>query len=709
MSQTGQLEDLLLLWQQRRQEGRDASVEELCADCPELASQLRERITALASMEAFMGVEAEDREAVTVTAPVAATTEVKSGSFPGYEIVDELGRGGMGVVYRAIQKATKRTVALKVMLQGQHASAKQRLRFEREIDLVAALRHPNIVTVYDSGVTAEGLQYFAMEYIPGISLEEHLKSGKLNALHDVLSLFVKICRAVNYAHQRGIIHRDLKPGNIRIDAEGEPHVLDFGLAKLAGEELDEQGKPITVTGEFLGTLAYASPEQAGGDLGAIDIRTDVYSLGIILYQMLTRQLPHAMAGRLADMLRAILEVEPPAPSSRLAQAPDKPGYRIDEYLDAIVLKALAKERERRYQSAGALADDVTHYLSGEPIQARPPSLAFLLRTWFKQNFRAAIRTIIVGIVCGGLSSFVVGLPRLLPNLFSCAETYARFPSLSRPWLAVHLLLPDWLMHVLSLFGALAFVGMGLFTVLLVRPRTRWDDMIAGLATGLTGGVTAFIISGGWGSVMATTVMISAGDLHLLSHLNGQDDVTEALLARYPDLRDASPAERSSLLRDKIMGDLIVGIPRGIWLGMLFTMVSIGIFGVLGTMVAGALLRRDERMLMAILPYLEATIPSAWLILLGYLQVFYPLDGSGWRWLVVLLFGLLSVGAVVGVLKDWPARLRFALYLAGTQTGITCFRIAHGQPNWLADTAVFLIAAGFVLGHFVGLRRGAAQR
>ncbi len=312
-------------------------------------------------------------------------------SIAGYEILHEIHRGSQGVVYKAVQRATKRTVALKVLLQGSYASARQRHRFEREIDLVASLQHPNIVTIYDSGVT-QGRHYFAMEYVHGQSLDEYLakRAGPSStpahlAIDETLRLFAKICAAVNYAHQRGVIHRDLKPGNIRIDAQGEPRVLDFGLAKAAGSDV-QGGAPVTVTGEFMGTLAYASPEQTKGDPGLIDIRTDVYALGVILYELLTGRLPYNTNGPIGDVLKNVAEAEPKKPSTLRRE--------IDDEVETIVLKTLSKERERRYQSAGTLCRDVQHYLGGQPIEAKRDSISYwarkLARRWVSQHQWAAL-------------------------------------------------------------------------------------------------------------------------------------------------------------------------------------------------------------------------------------------------------------------------------------------------------------------------------
>jgi non-specific serine/threonine protein kinase/serine/threonine-protein kinase len=289
-------------------------------------------------------------------------------SIEGYEILSEIHRGGQGVVYKAVQLATKRTVALKVLLHGPYASPRQQHRFEREIDLVANLQHPNIVTVYDSGLT-HGRHYFAMEYIHGQSLDTYLSNTKLS-IDEVLRLFQKICSAVNAAHQRGVIHRDLKPGNIRVDSVGEPHILDFGLAKAAGSDL-QGGAPVTVSGEFMGTLAYASPEQTRGDPNRVDIRTDVYSLGVILFEMLTGKYPYQVVGHMTEVLRNIAEVEPERPSTIRRQ--------INNEVETIVLQALAKDKDRRYQTAEALARDVGRYLAGEAIEAKRDSTWYVLR------------------------------------------------------------------------------------------------------------------------------------------------------------------------------------------------------------------------------------------------------------------------------------------------------------------------------------------
>jgi len=321
----------------------------------------------------------------------------------GYEFIRELHRGGQGVVYQALEKATKRKVAIKVLLEGPYASDSARKRFEREIELAASLKHANIVAVYHSGLTPEGRQFCVMDYIRGVAMQDYVREQRLG-LEDALRLFMKVCEAVNYAHQRGVIHRDLKPGNILVDSDGEPRVLDFGLAKQVG---GPEQTIVSVTGQVFGTLQYMSPEQARGNPDEIDIRTDVYSLGIVLYEVLTGRFPYPVEGQLAEVLRHISATEPMPPSRawqaesgvsgtgssrrgssgatglaawmrRRNRPTDHDASPIDDEVQTIVLRALAKDRQRRYQSAADLARDIEHYLKDEPIEAKRDSRLYVL-------------------------------------------------------------------------------------------------------------------------------------------------------------------------------------------------------------------------------------------------------------------------------------------------------------------------------------------
>ncbi|MEZ6085220.1 MAG: tetratricopeptide repeat protein [Phycisphaerae bacterium] len=298
----------------------------------------------------------------------------------GYDQLVEVRRGGQGVVYRSVQKSTGRDVAIKVLLDGALASSASARRFEREVDLVASLRHPNIVSIYDSGTTDEGRQYLVMEFVDGLPLDEAVTlCPKSRAdVSRVVSLVAKTCDAIHFAHQHGIMHRDLKPSNVRVDRRGEPRILDFGLAKGFGEAegTSKGADAISRSGNFFGSLAWASPEQAEGSLQRIDVRTDVYSLGMMLYYLLTGAFPYEVQGRIREVLDNIVMSEPAPLRSH--------NSIISADLETITLKALSKDPERRYQSARELAEDLRRFEAGEPIEARRDSTWYVLKRNLKR-------------------------------------------------------------------------------------------------------------------------------------------------------------------------------------------------------------------------------------------------------------------------------------------------------------------------------------
>ncbi len=296
-----------------------------------------------------------------------------------YELLERLDHGGQGAVYKAVQKSANRIVAIKVLLDGPLASTRQRHRFEREVHIISRLRHPNVVTLYDSGVV-RGRQFFAMEYIDGFSINDYILFHR-PSVESVVRLFTKVCRAVGSAHQRGILHRDLKPANILIDLDDEPHILDFGLAKDI-EEAEETGDGISLDGQVVGTLPYLSPEQASGLHDEIDVRSDIYALGVVLYQLLSGAFPYPVRGDAATVRDNILNRAPLALSKAVRtleyDLPSTTGTFSDD-LERVVFKALAKDKARRYQSADALADDLDRYLAGDAVQAKADSSLYLLR------------------------------------------------------------------------------------------------------------------------------------------------------------------------------------------------------------------------------------------------------------------------------------------------------------------------------------------
>jgi hypothetical protein len=275
---------------------------------------------------------------------------------PGYEILAELGRGGMGVVYKARQIGFNRLVALKMLLSGAHAGADERTRFLREAEAVARLKHTGIVDVYAFG-ELDGCPYFSLEYMEGGSLADRLLDGPLPP-REAAELTAALAQAAHYAHQHGVVHRDLKPANVLLTADGAPKIADFGLAK----ELAVEGQ--TQSGAVLGTPSYMAPEQAEGKSRRISPRTDVYALGAVLYEMLTGWPPFRSATTLDTLLRVLSE-EPAAPRSLNASIPPD--------LESICLKCLSKAPDQRYASAQRLAEDLGCFLKGEaPRHTRPP-------------------------------------------------------------------------------------------------------------------------------------------------------------------------------------------------------------------------------------------------------------------------------------------------------------------------------------------------
>jgi non-specific serine/threonine protein kinase/serine/threonine-protein kinase len=295
-----------------------------------------------------------------------------------YEIRREIGIGGMGTVFEAVQDHPHRLIALKLLRFGA-ASSQAMKRFRHEAEILGRLRHPNIAQVYDAGTFDEGhgaQPYFAMELVKGQPLIRYAEAGELG-LRDRLELFVKVCVAVQYAHHQGVIHRDLKPDNILVDDFREPKILDFGVARATDSDIQATTLRTDI-GQLIGTVPYMSPEQVTGDPTALDTRSDVYSLGVVLYELVCGRLPHDLANKAIPEAVRVIREEDPTPLSSVSRA-----YRGD--VETIVGKALEKEKERRYQTPAELAADVRHYLADEPIVARPASTFYQLRKFARRN------------------------------------------------------------------------------------------------------------------------------------------------------------------------------------------------------------------------------------------------------------------------------------------------------------------------------------
>jgi hypothetical protein len=327
-------------------------------------------------------------------------------AVPGYEILEELGRGGMGVVYRARQVGLNRVVALKMILSGEYAGAEELARFQAEAEAIARLHHPNIVQIHEVG-EHNGRPFFSLEYCPSGNLARKLAGTPLPP-REAAALIEQLARAVEAAHQRQVIHRDLKPGNVLLGQDGAPKITDFGLAKMLGAggeagkrapwslPAGEAGEPLTASGAVLGTPSYMAPEQAGGKTKEIGPLADVYSLGAIFYECLTGR-PPFKGPTPVDTILQVLSQEP-VPPSRL-----QPGLPRD--LETMCLKCLQKEPSRRYQTAGGLAEDLRRFLAGEPIRARP--VRVLERTWKWVKRRPAAAALLAVLVLSSAAALAL--------------------------------------------------------------------------------------------------------------------------------------------------------------------------------------------------------------------------------------------------------------------------------------------------------------
>jgi serine/threonine protein kinase len=385
---------------------RQAYLDEICAGHPDLRRQVEHLLRLFQGAGSFLEEPAAESLATGAfpdTAELASSPEVPGAVLGPYKLLEPIGEGGMGTVWLAQQtEPVKRLVAVKLIKAGM--DSKQVIaRFEAERQALALMDHPNIARVLDAGTTGAGRPYFVMDLVKGVPITRHCDEHRLTP-RQRLELFVPVCQAVQHAHQKAIVHRDLKPSNVLVatsDGRPLPKVIDFGVAKATGQALTEKTL-VTGFGTIVGTLEYMSPEQAEADQLDIDTRSDIYSLGVLLYELLTGTPPFTrkelkQAGML-EILRLIREQQPPVPSTKLSTAEGLPTLAANRgtepaklrkllrgELDWIVMKALEKDRNRRYETANGFAMDLQRYLADEPVQAGPPSATYRLRKFIHRN------------------------------------------------------------------------------------------------------------------------------------------------------------------------------------------------------------------------------------------------------------------------------------------------------------------------------------
>jgi hypothetical protein len=604
-----------------------------------------------------------------------------------YELLGEIARGGMGVVYRARQVSLNRLVALKMVLAGDFAAPSVRERFRLEVEAVARLEHPNIVSVYEFGEHQQQ-PYFSMRLIEsgGRSLDEYrLPARASRAAQQKLAQFLaELARAVHYAHQRGIIHRDLKPANILVDSAGRPHVSDFGLAK------SNTSPDLTASGTVLGTPAYMAPEQA---VQAKDATTqsDVYSLGAILYALLTGQAPF-VADSVLETLRQV-RAEPVVP-------PTRHNASIDRDLEAICLKCLAKAPAERYETAEALALDLERWTNGEAISIQPASAVRLVWQWLRRNIRTAGWVSAVGLIGGTLSSLALAYASIDLVVTNALKTYTHFPSVPVPtvlliYQAVFAPL-RWLpfgQFVWLLLGGLIGLSLGAVVVMLTKPRNVLEDLKIGVGTGLMAALPALFLCIGPAVVLALVVVPQLSERLDLVHCafaTEQAPQSRANLdGRYPDLANLpNDRKRADYLFGLHTAEMVAGTYAAQWVGLGLVLVFGLVIVVAQAIGAGVLLRREGTWRRAWLGYIETSL--AWLnVGFGLLFLFGQL-GNGeaatletWHVFAVLL----PAAALFGVFWRFPFFERWAVYLV--------LFLLVGEFDFLRF-ALGLFAAGAVL-------------
>ncbi len=572
--------------------------------------------------------------------------------FGDYELLGELARGGMGVVYRAKQISLNRIIALKMILTGSIAGEDEIRRFQREAEAAGNLDHPGIVPIYDIG-QHNGQHYYSMKLIEGRTLgqiSDELKRDPSRAV----ALVASVADAIHHAHQRGILHRDLKPANILLDATGQPLVTDFGLAR--NTKSDQQ---LTQTGAVVGTPGFMPPEQAAGK--QVTTAADIYSLGAILYHLLCGRPPHQ-----ADSVMGTL-------MSVMNEAPSKPrdlNPAIHPDLELICLKCLAKEPDDRYTSAGELAGDLRAFTAGEPLHVRAPSIVELMKKWLSSNFGNVLWVPVIALVIGTTAGFSLWVCTFGQDMAFSVRNYANFSPADRSWLSL-----NWRpagIPVLILF-LLTLTGIGWATAKLVRTKNRAADIGSGLAVGLLTGLIAF--SSGMGAVLVDSQMIGIwedrkliGQLAATGNQAGSqaDSYAQAQLAtRYPTLEPLPPAQRSDALFYKITSDLHASLFTGTMIGTVVCLVWFGLLGLAETYVAGPLIRQQGRWKSLFSYGCFAFALVQILFVVGSEVTTWVICGSGYilDWPIPIASVAVSLLGIASVLTRWPWPAQFIITAA----------------------------------------------
>jgi tRNA A-37 threonylcarbamoyl transferase component Bud32 len=674
------LQGLIAEYLQATEGGKAPSREELLAEHPDLADSLTGFFREHDRMhdQANKLLESDPAQASTLAPGEQTSSNHRFIRYFGdYELLEEIARGGMGVVYKARQVSLNRIVAVKMILAGQLASAEDVQRFHREAEAAANLDHPNIVPIYEVG-EHDGQHYFSMKFIEGGSLASR-KAPANGSQRQVAGLIATIARAVHHAHQRGILHRDLKPANVLIDGQRLPYVTDFGLAKRVQGE-----SQATHSGAIVGTPGYMSPEQARSEK-VLTIATDVYGLGAILYELLTGRPPFA-ANTPLDTVLQVLDHDP--------KPPRKLNPRVDRDLETVCLKCLQKEPAKRYGSALDLANDLDSWLAGEPTKARPPSLAGQAWRWLKRNAAATAGLVSLGLV-SGLTAILIHSAALR---FVTPLLYPPDMGLLNPLFWIRLAAENSAFRYgLLATAALLMLGCGWFVRLIARPRTPQAALAAAASVALVSTLVVFsylgpVVGSGankidpsypWETHDSWRLHPVRGPYELMGQGEKMTAEEEAYLTQYlpPEAQQfAGPNERkfglwmlwaSADATNRFYAAVLSG-----WTILLFVLVFFLGLALESTWAADLVARSGRGPIARAVCYLELYPPAAALFLWSLGALFRNVmaemeDGTPWLappgyWGPVVLslaFGTCLVTlAHVGVIRRWHPAARLAVYV-----------------------------------------------
>lgn len=520
------------------------------------------------------------------------------GQFGDYQLLEEVARGGMGVIYKARHVKLNRIAALKMILGGRFSSREELQRFYLEAEAAARLDHPGIVPVYEIG-EVEGQPFYAMKFIEGGSLAERLPNLRPDTRRAV-SLLAKVVRAVHHAHQRGILHRDLKPANILLDHDEQPRIADLGLARNT-----DARSQLTNTGAVLGTPSYMPPEQAEGN-AVITTAADVYSLGAILYELLTG-VPPCRGETAVETVMLVREGAIVAPRQRCPS--------VNRELELICLKCLERSPDQRYVTALALAEDLEAWLAGEPISISAPSAMAQASRWFRRNRRAAY--VLFAVLTGILVTMPFALTFAAGSDF--ARVYDKFPADQRPW-----------MFSLGAMPNSVNVAMGLSLVLILWPSLGFINAFVGRPASVRNALWIGLLTS---MLLIAVFTVLIGWMPLLRATNGDREIetlTEALWARegqsptyrrrladelYAGLDQLPEHERAEVVAARLRSDRLASAP-GVLLVILFVEIVAMIPVVYGTAIGYSLLNRGHRVWVAWFRYMFAWWMAGITIVMG---------------------------------------------------------------------------------------------